>query len=253
MNLSMLLQLTFLNYCTVIWMIIKVASASSSNKQYLDRLREVEAHHHDDDINKITFHTGSRPLPSDQLPIPPLHENPDRAFDPSTEDLDYKTLRRMIGKKFDRNFMQVVKPLEHIFHPNGTLNIRFRKGRPKGRRPGFIKDFGSKISFGKNIVKKLGVDKRTKKIMQKYLWNYTHCPIIYRWKNLGIRFWPQWIKEGSCYKGRSCSVPPGMMCKTKNSKPITLLRWHCKDWNKDRQCKWIEIQYPIITECGCSC
>jgi hypothetical protein len=74
-------------------------------------------------------------------------ENPDRAFDPSTEDLDYKTLRRMIGGKFDRNFMQVVKPLEHIFHPNGTLNIRFRKGRPKGRRPGFIKDFGSKINL----------------------------------------------------------------------------------------------------------
>jgi hypothetical protein len=83
----MLLQLTFLNYCMVIWMIIKVVSASSPNKQYLDRLREVEAHHHDDDINKITIHTGSRPSPSDQLPIPPLHENPDRAFDPSTEDL----------------------------------------------------------------------------------------------------------------------------------------------------------------------
>lgn len=253
MNLTTQLHIILVQYyCLLVWMASKVHCVSSS-KDYLDRLRKLDAHETDNNINEITFHTGSRPSPSDELPIPPLYENPDKAFDPGLADLDYKTNRKLLGKKFDRHFMAVVKPLEHIFHPDGVLNIRFRKGRPKGRRPEFIKDFGKKISFGDDIVKRLGVEKSAKKTMQKYLWNYTFCPLIYKWKDLGVRFWPRWIKEGSCYKGRSCSIPPGMQCKTKNSKPISLLRWHCKDRNTERKCQWLEIQYPVITECACSC
>lgn len=54
--------------------------------------------------------------------------------------------------------------------------------------------------------------KLRRKLVQ-FLWAYTSCPVIEKWRDLGIRFWPRWLKEGQCHSERSCSIPPGMTCK----------------------------------------
>lgn len=41
----------------------------------------------------------------------------------------------------------------------------------------------------------------------------TVCPVVFKWHDLGVRFWPRWIKRGVCPSRVSCSVPPGMVCR----------------------------------------
>lgn len=203
--------------------------------------------------NSISLHGGRRPSPSNVLPVLELEENPDPSFDPKEKDLDYRTLRRLLGNNlFDKEYMSHPRPLADILMPNGSLDFQLRKGRPRGRRPMFIKYFGKPIRTGNDVLK-LQVPRRTKHKVKKYLWNYTHCPVHHTWKDLGKRFWPRWFKEGQCYKGRSCSIPPGMMCRPSDSTTKTILRWHCQGWQRASHCRWIKIQYPVITKCACAC
>jgi len=222
-----------------------------ASREYWDSLKENDIFTPDEQENSITYHNKGRPSPSDALPVQELIENPDTSLDPKEGDMSYRTLRRMLGKKYDRNFMSVVRPLESILRPNGTLEFKIKKGRPKERRPNYIKYFGTPVFIGSDKGTKLRVSRRTRKKIQKYLWSYTHCPVFYTWKDLGIRFWPRWIKEGQCYQKRSCSVPPGMKCKPSDSTTKTILRWHCQEWQKN--CRWINMHYPMITKCSCSC
>jgi noggin len=144
------------------------------------------------------------------------------------------------------------------------------------------------------------ISAKLKKKLQQFLWGFTACPIVYRWKDLGIRFWPRYLKEGHCPAGKtSCSIPPGMKCRPAAKAHKTLLRWHCAQYphhnhhnsggnaaNHHRNllysssssstlsatvnpalagngmlspsahkqhCHWIKVEYPIVTQCSCSC
>lgn len=206
--------------------------------------------------NSLSFsrdRDGWRPHPSDSLPVGRIIENPDKSFDPRTSDLDNRKLRKMLGDKYDKNFMSINRPMEHILRRNGSISYKVKDGRPLGRKPDYIKSFGSPVRLGDKRKAILRIKQRTKRKLQKYLWSYTNCPVVYKWSDLGVRYWPRWVNEGSCYNGRSCSIPPGMSCKKKLSTYITIFRWICKDWKKNGDCSWIYMQYPIITECACSC
>ncbi|KAK3612227.1 hypothetical protein CHS0354_039506 [Potamilus streckersoni] len=209
----------------------------------------------DSSPNSLSHRGNIRPSPSDELPVSNIIENPDKRLDPPDEDMNYNSLRRILGKHYDKNFMSVVRPIESIIKPNGTMVYKKRKGRPMGRKPDYIKKIGSPIKYGGDArASGLIVGRKTKKKLQKYIWNYTHCPVSHVWRDLGIRFWPQWIREGSCSQGRSCSIPPGMQCRASQSAKKTILRWHCRQSTEGKiNCKWIPIQYPIITECSCAC
>jgi noggin len=75
------------------------------------------------------------------------------------------------------------------------------------------------------------ISAKLKKKLQQFLWAFTACPIVYRWKDLGIRFWPRYLKEGHCPAGKvSCSIPPGMKCRPASKAHKTLLRWHCPQY-----------------------
>ena len=89
--------------------------------------------------------------------------------------------------------------------------------------------------------------------MLKYLHAHTHCAVRHRWKDLGARFWPRWVRAGTCDSARSCSIPAGMTCRPAGSRDLTLLRWHCRDFLRGRNCKWLRVQYPVVTRCACSC
>lgn len=47
-----------------------------------------------------------------------------------------------------------------------------------------------------------------------WLWSQTFCPVLYAWNDLGSRFWPRYVKVGSCFSKRSCSVPEGMVWRS---------------------------------------
>lgn len=75
-----------------------------------------------------------------------------------------------------------------------------------------------------------------------WLWSQTFCPVLYAWNDLGSRFWPRYVKVGSCFSKRSCSVPEGMVCKP-SVVHLTVLQWRCQRRGGQR-CGWIPIQYP---------
>uniref|UniRef100_A0A669D8C3 Noggin 3 n=1 Tax=Oreochromis niloticus TaxID=8128 RepID=A0A669D8C3_ORENI len=85
-----------------------------------------------------------------------------------------------------------------------------------------------------------------------WLWARAACPVQHAWSDLGARFWPRYVKVGSCSNKRSCSVPEGMLCTPARAAHVTLLRWRCRRRNA-LHCAWIPVQYPLISECKCAC
>lgn len=190
-----------------------------------------------------------RPSPSDHLPIEDLVENKSEIYDPRPNDINVKVLLEQLGQAYDKEYMSIRDPRQK---PNKKPLIQFINDRPKGSRPGFLSLLKTaRLQDGKKI--KLDVSKKERRKLQKFVWSLTFCPVKHSWKYLGIRFWPQWIREGTCTSKYSCSIPEGMMCKPNASTSKTFLRWHCGDFKERSSCKWIPVQYPIITECTCSC
>jgi noggin len=189
---------------------------------------------------------GIHPMPSDDLPVLPLHyPKGDRL--PSEDDLNPRKLQRLLGNDYDPVFMSSVRPLESIIDPNGTYIYQFKNGHPVSEMPRELRTlaFNTPGSRQKYRIK----SRKVRKYIRNYLWTYTFCPVNYRWRDLGERFWPRWIREGDCDSGRSCSVPAGMHCKPQDSTTKTILWWHCRR----KSCYWIAIKYPIIVKCSCAC
>ncbi|KAG2456009.1 noggin-2 [Polypterus senegalus] len=187
-----------------------------------------------------------RPSPSDNLPVVDIIEHPDPEYDPREQDLNEKLLRKKLGSNFDPNFMSVSAPL----HANHSVQEPLHKFRLPGPMPSEIKKMDlSETPYGLRM--KIG--KKARRKFLQWLWTYTHCPVVYAWKDLGVRFWPRYIKEGSCFSERSCSFPEGMFCKPVKSVTKTFLRWYCQGFLRQKYCTWIPVQYPIISECKCSC
>ncbi|XP_032817206.2 noggin-2-like [Petromyzon marinus] len=202
-----------------------------------------------------------RPVPSENLPVIDLVEDPDPELDPKAKDLDERALLKKLGSNFDHNFMSIATP-ESERQPGGestttttttttaAVTAADRKPKPTGPIPSDIKRLDlTETLYGQKL--KLG--KRARRKFLQWLWAHTACPVVYSWKELNVRFWPRYIKEGSCYSARSCSVPEGMVCKPVKFSNKTFLRWHCQGWGRQRFCTWIPIQYPVLTECKCSC
>ncbi|XP_076459892.1 noggin-2-like [Babylonia areolata] len=208
---------------------------------------------HEMDSRGGNLQEGVRPSPSDRLPIEDLLENPDQSLDPSPEDLDPAVLRRRLGRHFDEQFLSIDTPADL----NDTFLYDFKSGRPDAPRPDFLKYLRTfrRADGGRVRVR---MSKKQRRRVQKLVWSFTYCPVRFAWKDLGLRFWPRWLREGGCWNGKPCSMPPGMTCQPSRSLTKTLLRWHCRSRRpsgrrRHRQCRWIPVLYPIITQCSCAC
>lgn len=188
-----------------------------------------------------------RPIPSDSLPLVDLKEDPDPVFDPKERDLNETELRGILGE-FDLRFLSVSVPVEERFPGNDELDV---SDSPRGG--GVVPKEIRAVDFDVQVGKKHKASKKLKRRLQQWLWAYTFCPVLYTWTDLGSRFWPRHVRAGSCLSKRSCSVPEGMVCKPANSTHLTLLRWRCVQRKAGLKCAWIPIQYPVITDCKCSC
>ncbi|XP_028935459.1 noggin [Ornithorhynchus anatinus] len=206
-----------------------------------------------------------RPAPSDNLPLVDLIEHPDPVFDPKEKDLNETLLRSLLGAHYDPGFMASTPPEDRPAGGGGaaagggagggggedlTELDQLLRQRPSGVMPSEIK--GLEFSDGPPSGKKHRLSKKLRRKLQLWLWSQTFCPVLYSWNDLGSRFWPRYVKVGSCFSRRSCSFPEGMVCKPSKSVHLTVLRWRCQRRGGQR-CAWIPIQYPIISECKCSC
>ncbi|CAL1542687.1 unnamed protein product, partial [Lymnaea stagnalis] len=189
----------------------------------------------------------SRPAPADDTPAGSLIEEPSRLHDPPA--VDVHTLQKLLGHAYDKEYMSHTDPTRAPAQKSFPTLVN---GRTKGQRPSYLKLVRrARLQDGSRL--RLHVSKKSIRKIENYIWAVTSCPVMHTWKNLGRRFWPQWIKEGRCSKKISCSIPSGMHCNPSATTYKTILRWQCQDFVRKTQCDWIHIKYPVITACACSC
>jgi len=201
-----------------------------------------------------------RPSPDDSLdglPVlpligryrPPSSSSPSSSgsLDPSPADLETRSLLSLLGSDFDSSFMSAARPSESILHPNGSfvpygeeLFANVGLGSTLTRLPAIRIPGRAATSSATRVIAARGREARRR--LQRYLAAYSHCPLFVRWRDLGRRFWPRWIREGSCRgpssgtasgafgggRVRSCSIPVGMTCRPNHSSTKTVLWWHCR-------------------------
>lgn len=204
---------------------------------------------------------------TDDPPFPDLVESTNKLYDPKESDLNTTRLKVKLGGFYDESFMSIIKPNEEdIAYENkskdGHLHnfTRNKNGRliPKDELPDYLKDINFKYIYlndGNKI--RTRISSKLKKKMQQFLQTYTKCRISYKWKDLGPRFWPRYLKAGYCTAGGrvSCSIPPGMTCRPGQTEYKTLLRFHCGGGRGggEGKCHWRNVQYPVVTSCTCAC
>ncbi|XP_062842813.1 noggin-1 [Trichomycterus rosablanca] len=188
-----------------------------------------------------------RPIPSDSLPLVELKEDPDPALDPRERDLNATELRTILGD-WDARFLSVTPPSERQEEEDDAAN----EFLPDGPMPAHIRALDLDAPFVPG-ARRRKTGRKLKRRLQMWLWARSACPVRYTWTDLGSRFWPQYVRVGGCRTERSCSVPEGMTCAPAGSTRVTLLRWRCARRRGALKCAWIPVQYPIITECKCSC
>ncbi|XP_034721241.1 noggin-3-like [Etheostoma cragini] len=184
-----------------------------------------------------------RPIPSDTLPVVDLREDPDPALDPREKDLNDTELRSALGSHFDPRCMSLSAPPPEERRAPGSehgTEAELRQRLP-GAMPRDIRDMGVKAS------------RKLRRWLQLWLWASSGCPVETAWIDLGGRFWPRYLRVGSCSNKRSCSIPEGMTCKPAKSTYLTILRWRCLQRKGGLKCAWIHVQYPVVSECRCSC
>lgn len=200
-----------------------------------------------------------RPSPDDSidgLPVLPLlrRQRPSSlspsstSLDPSPADLDARLLSSILGADYDATYMSPVRPSDSILYPNGTF-LLYRedfladngRGSKLPRLPA-IRVPGRSSSSSSTTILTAAVGREARHRLKRYLAAYSHCPLYVRWRDLGRRFWPRWIREGSCrgqssgtasgkagvVRERSCSIPAGMTCRPNRSSTKTVLWWHCR-------------------------
>ncbi|XP_061733184.1 noggin-3 [Nerophis ophidion] len=185
-----------------------------------------------------------RPVPGDGLPVVELQEDPDPLLDPTEKDLNETELRSALGAHFDARLMSVREPgdedaaagdedagADARIMPEEIRVMEFEVPRGKRRKP----------------------SKKLRRRLQLWLWSRARCPVTRAWSDLGSRFWPRYVKAGSCSGERSCSMPEGMHCRPARSSHLTLLRWRCLHRKAALRCAWIPVRYPVVSECKCAC
>ena len=181
-----------------------------------------------------------RPEPTNEMPIPKIIENQDPTLDPPVSEINASKLKRKLGNHYKPEYMSLFPPPSIRSEPTLPLNKRLPMELRK---------------VVKRMQKKpIRSRKKQMKMFNQLIEKTTSCPLRYRWKNMGVRFWPPYVKESYCDTTQSCSIPPGMNCKAAAYKNLTFLRWHCQGISSEmKYCLWIEVQIPSVARCECGC
>ena len=193
-----------------------------------------------------------------QADIPPLQEDVDNALPSDASSAkDADEMMELLGEHhFHADFMSVEDPM------SGPKFSKLISYADESHSKKIAQEVDELFQNDKKLLhSKIG--QKMKRKLTKLLADYTQCPVVYEWKDLGERFWPRYIRTGTCSQKKSCSFPSGMGCKPAEESHLTLLRRFCgsRRWgkaevessNSGSNCRWISIQYPVVTKCSCSC
>ena len=194
-------------------------------------------------------------LPSSLANVPNV-----RRFTPRKKHLKPHKLRRRLRKDWDPFWMSAERPEEALVEvvreaPRDPslvkaverLNFTLRGGGEDGEPGGSLEE---------SVTRLLGA----------WLLQRSTCRVHYVWDDLGVLYWPRWVRRGFCqadddyYSSSSssassasslspssssssassssssssfsatpsCSWPPGMHCVPAESRRIRILRWQCR-------------------------
>ncbi|XP_022653611.1 noggin-like isoform X1 [Varroa destructor] len=203
-----------------------------------------------------------RPRPEERyhfpqaLDIPTPHRMP---------EVDVETLLNILGDDFQPKYMSITNPNDdELKLSNSTKRHRQHKQRKNSA--------SSRESLKALLSGRLSEVPRGqpefRRTLRRFLRKHTECRIARYWHDLGDRYFPRYVREGTCQQTHvSCSIPPGMLCQPHKQKEIKLLWWHCTTggystrtqvnqphYNLERQkCRWIKMIYPVLSECTCKC
>ncbi|XP_076459886.1 uncharacterized protein LOC143292999 [Babylonia areolata] len=188
-------------------------------------------------------------LPSHVLNVPNI-----RRFTPRKKHLKPHKLMRRLRKDWDPFWMSAERPQDM----DGTV---VKQAPPD---PSLVKAV-DRLNFtllGPDGLHRV-IDDSVAHVLGAWLLQRSTCHVHYVWDDLGVLFWPRWVRRGYCQAGaspsssssssssspfhdasssspdlsESCSWPPGMHCVPAESRRIRILRWQCRhnkafnNWN----------------------
>ena len=168
--------------------------------------------------------------------------------DPGVEDRKEEKLRKLLGKRLTLDNLSISRPLDF----QKTQTNKVTEAELALTMPNELRATDFKLPGADRSRKPRS---KSSELFRLWLWNMSYCPVRYKWKDLGINFWPRYLKVAFCPK-KSCSYPVGMSCKPlKADKSVKLLGWTCLQGKKNRgkNCRWVTVAFSIVTKCSCSC
>ncbi|GCC33345.1 hypothetical protein chiPu_0011814 [Chiloscyllium punctatum] len=158
-------------------------------------------------------------------------------YSPRPKQLDAKRLRQLLGPAFDPFWMSVTGR-------HGNESERGRLPPLSGELAAAALRLRGKLWHEAQRLEPAAVASEADKAQwRRWLVREAVCPLTSQWVDLGAIFWPRWVRQTDCDRGRaSCFWPPGMSCTQAEWAHIKLLVWHC--WTvKERvrvsqQCTW---------------
>ena len=108
-----------------------------------------------------------RPIPSTNLPIVPLKEDPDPVLDPKERDLNETELRSTLGSHFDPLFMSITPPEDKYVGEEDQGDWELRQ-KPSGAMPKEFKAIEFEVQHGKRQKP----SKKLRRRLQLWLWSY---------------------------------------------------------------------------------
>ena len=245
----------------ILLLLLPVVAGSSLSALSAKLLGDRTRHHRSSRTRKSdwsNFYQDIPLKPSSSAMIPlDIQESPNKDLDPDIDSLDEYKLLTILGEDYDRQFMALREPLEMKLYPDGRLHYQLDgKNTPEDSElPAQLQALSRREikMLDDSPPLRVRFSKRIRRKLQKFLWTYSYCPVRYKWKELSVRFWPRWIRTGSCDSGRSCSIPEGMTCQPAQMRNIKILRYYCPIVGSKKNCHWIKFQYPILDKCSCAC
>ena len=240
-------------------------------------------------------------------PMVPLQFRDTVKKKPKRKNLKPERLLRKMGKDFNPNWMSIETPLtrtgdndmvemsqtqiSRLFEEVNSLNLEEDLRQLIQNRSS--EEINDELSAERDNKDPSSVDvSKMASIFTQWLVRKSVCPVTFTWIDLGIYFWPRWIKSGACesdskailYESMTrrkqdpeivgqggCSWPKGMKCVQDDVETLQILRWHCRKRRKNvsgrdlfqnnetkgrkkhiHKCKWYKVPYPITSSCKCS-
>ena len=153
---------------------------------------------------------------------------------PTKKHLRPKRLLKRMGSDFNAHWMSIEKP----FSAGAAMTsspTSFDASLTAALR---TLNFTYTAEGGGRVAMRPGV----RRTLERWLLERAACRVRYTWRDLGVLFWPRWLRQGECKTLRAgasgydaelgdaddCSWPPGMHCVTSASRKAHLLRWRCQ-------------------------